>query len=76
MMPSLLLPFTTPRRPMVVTMPPVSLVLRPLEITTEIILLRGNPVIEVRTGNPTIEVRDRDFSHVAEPGFEQRDSLS
>ena len=61
---------------MVVTMPPVSLVLRPLEITTEIIHLRGNPVIEVRTGNPTIEVRDRDFSYVTEPGFEQRNSLS
>jgi len=53
-------------RPMVVTtIPPVSSrVLRRLELTTETIVLRGNPVIEVLAGNPAIEVRAGDFSYV------------
>jgi hypothetical protein len=45
-----------------------------LELTTEIIVLRGNPVIEVRARNPTNWSLGRDKSYVSEPGFEQRNS--
>jgi hypothetical protein len=49
----------------VTTIPPVSsIVLSRLELTTETIVQRGNPVIEVRAGNPAIEVRARDSSYV------------
>jgi hypothetical protein len=51
----------------VTTIPPVSfipVVISRLELTTEIIVLRGNPVIDVRAGNPAIEVRARDSSYV------------
>jgi hypothetical protein len=49
----------------VTTIPPVSSrVLRRLELTSETIVLRGNPVIEVLAGNPAIEVRAGDFSYV------------